>query len=43
MQGLWRLGPTKRASPATVQEAWAVKAGYDEDGAGGHGILGRSA
>lgn len=43
MQGFWGLGPTKRASPATFEKAWTVKAGYDEDGAGSHVVLGRSA
>lgn len=40
MQGLGGLGLAKRAGSITFKEAWTIEAGYDEDGAGGHVILG---
>ena len=43
MQELGRLVTAERAGAAAEQEAWTAETGDHEDGAGGHGLLGRGA
>ena len=40
MQEWWRLESSERTSIAALKETWPAQTSYDQDGAGGHGVLG---